>query len=122
MTDTSVYSIEERLVASIWVHETPHTGQTMSEIMDMFTERFQKAALRKATLMNWEKRALEQGSVLDRPRSGRRVSRNDTCAETASSLNRSPQKSMRKRAAELGDPRSTLQPLLQNLQPSLQNY
>ena len=70
MTDTSVYSIEERLVASVWVHERPNTGQTMSEIMDMFTERFEKTAPCKATLLDWEKPAFEQGSVLDQPRSG----------------------------------------------------
>ena len=90
------------------MHERPHTEQTMSEIMDMFTERFQKAAPRKATLLDWEKRAFELESILDRPRSGRRVTRDETCAEAASSVDRSPQKSIRKRAAKLGVPRSTL--------------
>ena len=34
MTDTSAYrpTIEERLVASVLVHERPHTGQTMYKI------------------------------------------------------------------------------------------
>ena len=103
-----MYSIEERSDASVWVHERPYTGQIRSEIMDMFTESFQKAAPHKATLLDWEKRAFELGLVLDRPRSGRRVSRDETCAEAASSVDRSPQKSIRKRAAELGVPRSTL--------------
>jgi len=34
MADTSSYSIEERLVASVWVHERQHTGQTMSNPSD----------------------------------------------------------------------------------------
>jgi hypothetical protein len=40
MADTSSYSIEERLVASVWVHEKQHTGQTMSQVMAAFRERF----------------------------------------------------------------------------------
>ena len=33
MADTSSYSSEERLVASVWVHERQHTGQTMSQVI-----------------------------------------------------------------------------------------
>ena len=40
MADTSTYSIEERLVASVWVHERQHTGQAMSQVMAAFRERF----------------------------------------------------------------------------------
>jgi hypothetical protein len=40
MADTSSYSIEERLVASVWVHERQHTGQTMFQVMAAFRERF----------------------------------------------------------------------------------
>ena len=62
MINTSVYSIEERLVANVWVSERPHIGPAMSEIMDMFTERFQKAGPRKKRLcwigrsehLNWD--------------------------------------------------------------------
>ena len=45
---------------------------------------------------------------MDRPRSGRRLSREETCASVAASFDRSPQKSTRKRAAELGVTRSTM--------------
>jgi hypothetical protein len=40
MADTSSYSIEERLVASVWVHERQHTGQTVFQVMAAFRERF----------------------------------------------------------------------------------
>jgi hypothetical protein len=50
MADTSSYSIEERLVASVWVHERQHTEQTMSQVMAAFRERFNKAPSRRATL------------------------------------------------------------------------
>jgi hypothetical protein len=49
MADTSSYSIEERLVASVWVHDGQHTGQTMSQVMAAFRERFNKAPPRRAT-------------------------------------------------------------------------
>jgi len=42
MADTSSYSIEERLVASVWVHKRQHTGQTMSQVIAAFRERFNK--------------------------------------------------------------------------------
>jgi hypothetical protein len=41
-------------VASVWVHERQHTGQTMSQVMVAFRERFNKAPPRKATLLDWE--------------------------------------------------------------------
>jgi hypothetical protein len=53
MADTSSYSIEERLVASVWVHKRQHTGQTMSQVMAPFRERFNKAPPRRATLLDW---------------------------------------------------------------------
>ena len=59
MADTSSYSIEERLVASVWVHERKHTGQTMSQVIAAFREWFNKAPPRRATLLHWEKRASE---------------------------------------------------------------
>ena len=74
----------------------------------MFAYQFQEAAPRKATLLDCEKRAFELGSMLDQPRSGRRTSRNESCAEAVSSVDRSPQKLIRKRATELGLLRTTL--------------
>jgi len=73
MADTRNYSIEERLVASVWVHERQHTGQTMSQVMAVFWERFNKASPRRAILLDWEKRAFTLGNVKDRPQSGRKI-------------------------------------------------
>jgi primosomal protein N'' len=56
MADTSSYYIEERLVASVWVRDRQHTGQTLSQVMAAFRERFNKAPPRRATLLDWEKR------------------------------------------------------------------
>jgi hypothetical protein len=39
-------------VASVWVHERQHTGQTMSQVIAAFRERFNKAPPRRATLLD----------------------------------------------------------------------
>ena len=108
MADTGSYSIEERLVASVWVHERQHTGQTMSQVMALFGKWFNKAPPWRATLLDWEKWAFALRSIEDRPRSGRRT----TCLETWSGcplpLNVPPMKSTWKRSSELGVSRSTM--------------
>ena len=63
MADTSSYFIEESLVASVWVHERQHTGQTMSQVMAVLRELFNKAPPRRATMLDWEKRAFALGNV-----------------------------------------------------------
>ena len=108
MADTSSYSIEERLKASVWVHERQHTGQTMSQVMAAFREWYNKAPPRRATLLDWEKRAFAVGSVKDRPRRGRRTTRLETSAAVAVSIERSPVTSTRKRSSERGVPRSAV--------------
>ena len=96
-------------MASVWAHERQHTGQTMSQVIAAFRERFNKAPPRRATLLDWEKRAFALGSVKDRPWSGRKTTLLETCAAVAASIERSPMKSTRKRSSELGVPRSTMQ-------------
>ena len=59
-------------MASVWVHERQHTGLTMSQVLAAFRDRFNKAQPRRATLLDWEKRAFALGAVKDRPRSGRK--------------------------------------------------
>ncbi|PSN52452.1 hypothetical protein C0J52_14992 [Blattella germanica] len=103
------YTIEERLiVASVWVHERQHTQQTMAQTMGAFQEIFNNAPPRKAILLDWERRAFDFGSVKDRPRNGRKWTREETCAGVAASIEQSPIKSTRKRAAELGIPMTTM--------------
>ena len=91
--------------------------ELMAQIMGAFQERFNKAPPRKATLLDWERRAFAFGSVKDRPRSGRKKTREETCAGVAASIEQSPIKSTRKRAAELGIPRTTIEtPMMGNIQ------
>lgn len=108
MADTSAFSIEERLVATVWVHERANTGKTIEDVMNDFVVRFEKPSPSRQTLISWEKKAFATGSVLDAPRSGRPSTRVETCADVEASIERSPLKSTRKRSAELGIPRTTM--------------
>ena len=50
MADTSKYTIEERLIVSVWVHEKERTGETYEEIRENFFLRFNKTAPSEANL------------------------------------------------------------------------
>ena len=95
-------------MASVGVHDRQHMGQTMSQVMAAFRERFSKAAPRRATLLDWGKRAFALGSVKDRLQNGRKATRLETRAAVAAAIERSPLKSTRKRSSELGVSRSTM--------------
>ncbi|PSN40570.1 Cysteine sulfinic acid decarboxylase, partial [Blattella germanica] len=82
--------------------------ELMAQIMGAFQERFNKASLRKATLLDWERRAFAFGNVKDRPWCGRKKKREETCAGVAASIEQCPIKSTRKRAAELGGSMSNM--------------
>ncbi|PSN53621.1 hypothetical protein C0J52_00914 [Blattella germanica] len=79
----------------------------MAPIMGAFQEIFNKTRPRKATLLDWERRAFGFGSVKDWPWSGWKKTREETCAGVAASIEQSPIKSTYKRAEELGIPRTT---------------
>ena len=96
-------------MASVWVQGSKHTETAA------FWKRFNKAPPRRASLLDWEKRAFALGSVKERPRSGRKTTRLETCAAVAASKERSPVKSTRKRSSEFGVPRSTTRDMKKEL-------
>ncbi|PSN54359.1 hypothetical protein C0J52_14107 [Blattella germanica] len=79
--------------------------ELMAQIMGAFQERFNKARPRKAAFFDWERRAFAFGSVKETDRG---VEGEETCAGVTASIEQSPIKSTRKRAAELGIPRTTM--------------
>ncbi|PSN51262.1 hypothetical protein C0J52_11792 [Blattella germanica] len=88
MTDTSFFfSIEERLVPSVWLYERQNTKKTIGDILRDFSVRFGKPPPSRPTLFTWEKKAFSTGSVRDTPRSGRRKTRGETCAADHSRIN-----------------------------------
>ena len=108
-TDTSPFTIEERLVVCVWVHEKQKTSKTYADIRQDFLNRFGKEAPTEANLRIMERKTFQTGSVLDLPRSGRRPSHSEELAERLSvSIDQSPTKSLRKRSAELDVSRTAM--------------
>jgi hypothetical protein len=85
-------------VPSVWVHERQHTRQKMSQVMAAFRERVNKAQPRRATLLDWTKRAFALGNVKDRQRSGRQLVRLEICAAITAYIERPPKKLTWKRS------------------------
>ena len=72
MSDLSPFTIEQRLIANVWVHERAITGKSMADIRKDFMIRFNViSAPTVHTLLNWKRKAFTSGSVLDSKRSGR---------------------------------------------------
>lgn len=116
MSDQSPYTIEERLVASVWMHERNRNNQKVPIIRRKFEERFEKPAPTPRVLREWEKKVFETGCVLDAPRCGRPTTSVELVSAVEQSVMQSPKKSARKRSAELQIPRSTMQKMLTDLQ------
>ena len=109
MSDTSPYLREERIVMAVWVHERHRQRESLDDLRTRFRIRFNKEPPRKnRTLRTWERKLFNTGTIRDRPRSGRPVTRRERCQAVDQSINESPLKSTRKRAAEIGVPRTTM--------------
>jgi hypothetical protein len=65
--DQCPYTIEQRLVTAVWLHERPYSGDTMETVKVKFQDRFDVELPRKATVLGWEKHTFATGSVKDRP-------------------------------------------------------
>ncbi|GAB1600301.1 eukaryotic translation initiation factor 1b-like isoform X1 [Argonauta hians] len=112
MSDQSPYSIEERLIASVWMHERVRNREKVPEIRRAFEQRFGKQAPTPRILREWEKKVFETGSVLDAARCGRPNISGEHIAAVKQSILKSPTQSSRRRSAELQIPRSTLHKVL----------
>jgi hypothetical protein len=74
-------------MTAVWLH-----GDTMETMKVKFRKGFGVELPRKATMLGWGKRALAAGSVEDRPRGGRPMTRPETCHALAASVTKSPVK------------------------------
>jgi hypothetical protein len=106
--DQNPYTIEQRLVTAVWLHERPYSGDTMETVQVKFQDRFGVEPLRRATVLGCKKCAFATGSIKDCPRGGQPITRWETCHTVAASVTQSPVRYTRKRSAELGIPRSTV--------------
>lgn len=65
MADQSPFTVEQRLVTAVWLHERPYTRNTMETVKVKFHEDFGMEPPRKAIMLGQEKHASTMGSVRD---------------------------------------------------------
>jgi hypothetical protein len=65
MGDTSEYTTEEKLIASVWVHDHEREWTNYEDIRATFLQGFNKPAPSRETLRTWEN-AFSTGSILER--------------------------------------------------------
>jgi hypothetical protein len=53
--DQSPYTIKQRLVTAVCLHERPYSGDTMETVKVKFQDRFDVELPRKATVLGWGK-------------------------------------------------------------------
>lgn len=106
--DESKYTQEEKIVSAVWVHEKSRNGQQWVDIENNFRARFNASPPTRTTLMKWERRLFSEGSIEDREKSGRPISRLMHVPYVKASLQEAPELSLRERAQVLGLSRTTL--------------
>lgn len=102
------YTHEQKIVAAVWVHEKSRNNQKWKDIERNFRLRFEAPPPTRSTLKSWERKLFNSGSVEDKERSGRPISRLMHVPYVKASLEESPNLSLRERAQILGLPRTTL--------------
>ena len=56
MSDQSPFSIKERIIVSVWVHDRYLNGKLWTDIMNDFETRFHNKSPAIQTLLKWEKK------------------------------------------------------------------
>lgn len=108
IADDSKYTLEQKIVSAVWVHEKPKNRQTWRDIENNFKARFDMLPPTRSTLMKWERKLFTEGCIEDKEKSGRPVSRLMHVPYVKASLEESPELSLRERAQALGLSRTTL--------------
>ena len=106
MCDKSEYTFEFRILAATWWHECDQRKGAMRNIRRQLSEKFNLKGdvPHGRVIKEWEEKLFTTGSLFDKPRSGRP----SACGDVAASIARSPQKSVRVRAVDMGISKSTL--------------
>ena len=63
MAGQSLFTLEERIVTSTWVHERHNTGDTLDIISAKFKEKFKKNPPTRKAMSKWESKLFETGDI-----------------------------------------------------------
>lgn len=106
--EESKYTPEEKIVSAVWVHERSKNQQTWTDIENNFRVRFGSSPPSRTTFLKWERRLFSEGSIEEKEKTGRPISRLMHVPYVKASLEEDPDLSLRERAQALGLPRTTL--------------
>ena len=110
--DTSDYTIEYRVLAAAWWHETDRTRYSMMMLRNRLRDRFNLESPEGRVIKNWEEKLFETGMVSDRRRSGRPNERGDNIDDVQAAIEDNPKTSTRRLGDELNIPRTTVRRIL----------
>lgn len=109
MADSSEYTIEYRIQAACWWHDSKKDKGAMAEVRRKLQETFDAPPPRGKRVKMWEEKLFSTGSINDLDRSGRPSPYNNLEEAVNKSVNEAPQLSIRQRSEEMGVPYTTLQ-------------
>ena len=108
MADVSEYTIEYRMLASTWWHESSRNKAALKNVRAQLAERFAGEVPNGRVIKEWEGKLFTTGSLLDKPIGGRPSASGDIIPDLEASLAEAPQKSVKQRASDLNIPKSSL--------------
>lgn len=96
MSDVSKYSIEYRVLSSVWWRESDQSRHAMKLIHDKLREKYGIEPPRGKIIKMWPEKLFQTGSVLDLPRSaGRSLSRENKVEVVKEEIEKDPVTSVR---------------------------
>lgn len=112
MSDISQYSIEYRVLASAWWHESDQSRHAMQEVRNKLRDKYDHEPPDPRYIRVWAEKLFTTGSVLDQSRSGRPTERGDNVSAVEEQVNENPRTSTRRISADLDIPRTTVRRIL----------
>lgn len=108
MSDVSKYSIEYRVLSSVWWRESDQSRHAMKLIHDKLREKYGIEPPRGKIIKMWAEKLFQTGSVLDLPRSGRSLSRENKVEVVKEEIEKDPVTSVRQVSTATSIPQSTV--------------
>lgn len=108
MPDSSPYTIEYRILAAVWYHESDQSIAAVKSIKHKLRERFDDEPPHSRVIQTWAEKLFTNGTVLDKSRSGRPNERGDSEDGVDTHVRNNPTTGTRRRSDELDIPRTTM--------------
>ena len=102
MADESPYTIEYRVLAATWLHESDGTVADVREVKSKLRNRFGIQPPDARVMKSWSVKLFSSGSILDKSRSGRPSASGDTVNQIRSCIDENPKYSTRGICHETG--------------------